>query len=88
MLKTRFFEVADERGIRYSWIARQMGYTKEYLSRVKHGVMPITEEFQRRACALFTDVPSEALFFEADGESIHHSVMPITVEAEKEAIPA
>lgn len=62
-IRTRFFEIADERGIRYTWLAKQLGYTPEYLSRIKHGTFPITAEFQRRACELFSDVPANDLFF-------------------------
>lgn len=63
MVRTRLFEIVDERGIRYRWLAAKMGYTPEYISRVKTGTAPITEEFQRRACALFSDVPADILFF-------------------------
>lgn len=81
MLRTRFFQIADERGIRYNWLASQLGYTPEYLSRIKHGFFPITDEFQRRACAIFADVSPDALFFDVSGESNHHSV-----NEDKEAI--
>lgn len=77
MLRTRLFAIADERGIRYKWLAQQMGYTQEYLSRVKHGRGPITEEFRRRACLVFSDVPETTLFFVADDEQNHRSMTPV-----------
>lgn len=79
MLRTRLFEIADQRGIRYAWMADQLGYTREYLSRIKHGVAPITDEFQRRACALFPDVQPGTLFFDDDGGEFHHSVDKVAI---------
>lgn len=74
MRRTRLFEIADERGIRYAWIATQLGYSREYLSRIKHGDEPVTDEFQRRASLLFSDVPTETLFFEDGGSQENQSV--------------
>ncbi len=75
MRRTRLFDIADERGIRYNWIAAQLGYSREYLSRIKHGDEPVTDEFQRRASVLFSDVPVEVLFFEDSGSPKNHSVL-------------
>lgn len=82
MRKTRLFEIADERGIRYKWIAAQLGYTPEYLSRIKHGDEPVTAEFERRACGLFADVPAEFLFFDAAGSHENHSVLTVSSKVE------
>lgn len=79
MLRTRLFEIADERGIRYTWLAKQLGYTPEYLSRIKHGTYPITEEFRRRVCALFANLDPDTLFFVESGDKEHHSVTSIAV---------
>lgn len=64
MLRTRLFDIADERGVRYTWLADRLGYTKEHLSRVKGGTRAITEEFQRRVCELFPDLAVADLFFD------------------------
>lgn len=74
MRKTRLFQIADARGIRYKWIAGQLGYTPEYLSRIKHGDEPVTDEFQRRVCVLFPDVAPEELFFVDGGSTKNRSV--------------
>lgn len=79
MERTRVFEIADKRGIRYNWIAQQMGYTPEYLSRIKGGTYPITEEFRRRACDLFSDVDPGLLFFDDDVDSSQHSLTKVAV---------
>lgn len=78
MRKTRLFQIADARGIRYKWIAGQLGYTPEYLSRIKHGDEPVTDEFQRRVCVLFPDITPEELFFMESGSSKNRSVLSET----------
>lgn len=78
MRRTRLFDIADERGIRYNWIAAQLGYSREYLSRIKHGDEPVTDEFQRRASVLFSDVPVEVLFFDDSGSHENHSVLSVS----------
>ena len=64
MLRTRLFDIADERGVRYTWLAAKLGYSKEFLSRVKGGTRAITPEFQRRVCELFPDIAPNTLFFD------------------------
>lgn len=73
-MRTSLFQIADEMGIRYTWLAEKLGYTVEYLSRIKHGRVPITDEFQRRVCLLFPDIDPAVLFFAGDGSHANHSV--------------
>jgi len=75
-VKTNMFKIADDRGIRYTWLAGKLSYTPEYLSRIKHGAVPITEEFQRRVCELFPEIPMTELFFEGD-VSIHNHLVRV-----------
>lgn len=74
MLRTRLFEIIDARGIRYRWLAEKMGYSPEYITRVKSGAKPITDEFRRRACALFPEIPESLLFFADSVDSSQHSL--------------
>lgn len=38
-----------ESGRTVTWLAKEMGYTRPYVSNVLNGVDPLTEEFQERA---------------------------------------
>lgn len=62
--------------MRYTWLAKRLGYRPEYLSRIKHGTEPITQEFQRRVRALFPDVPPEALFFDDHTQEVRTATAP------------
>lgn len=35
-------------GFRHAWVAQQLNYTPQYLSRVLNGKSPVTESFRQR----------------------------------------
>lgn len=65
MLKTRVFEIAEERGITLTWLAKRYGITLYSLSRIKSGENPISRKFIEKSCEIF-DMPLSALFFVED----------------------
>ncbi|RJQ43352.1 MAG: XRE family transcriptional regulator [Gaiellales bacterium] len=64
-IKTKVFEIAEARGIKQSWLAKQYGMTQETLSRIKRGEVRISRRFMEKSCEIF-DMPLSALFFVVD----------------------
>lgn len=60
--RTNLREVMAERGQRYDWLARRMGYTRQYVYLVLGGKRALSDEFVRRACDVL-GLPESALFF-------------------------
>ena len=48
----------EGRGLRHWWVASQLGYSAQYLSRVLNGANPVTQEFRQR-CHDLLGVPDE-----------------------------
>ena len=48
----------SDRGIKHSWAARRLGYTKAYFSRVINGRDPLTAAFRLR-CREILGVPDD-----------------------------
>lgn len=66
--QSRIKEVLREQGRSQIWLARQMGYTPKYISRMLFPIerrvgRPYNPEFVRRACAALL-MPESALFFD------------------------
>ena len=49
----------DAEGRRLEWLARQAGYTPEYVSRVKNGRVPLTGPFRARCAEVLGRTDSE-----------------------------
>jgi transcriptional regulator with XRE-family HTH domain len=48
-----------------TWFASRMNYTREYVSLVKSGRRPVTDEFRRRASGVL-NLPAQVLFLRSD----------------------
>jgi hypothetical protein len=59
------FALLDERGVRYSWLADQTGYSKQHVWNVSSGVFAPGPKF-RAACARVMGLPESDLFHPAD----------------------
>jgi transcriptional regulator with XRE-family HTH domain len=55
------FAILAEQGRSLTWLASRMHYTREYISLVKSGKRPVTDEFMRRAAAVL-GLPTQVLF--------------------------
>lgn len=55
----------EQRGVKHNWIAQQLGYSPQYLSRVLNGTNPLTPEFRQR-CATILAVPDAVWGGDAD----------------------
>ena len=47
-----------DHGIKHTWAAKRLGYTKQYFSRVINGLDPLTDKFKRR-CKEILEVPHD-----------------------------
>lgn len=65
-IKTRVFEVAESRGLRWDWLARQYGLTPSALSRIKNGHNPISRKFMEKSLELFPEKSLADLFYAED----------------------
>lgn len=65
VLRTRVFEVAEQRGLRQDWLAARYGISPATLSRIKAGDQPISRKFIEKSCEIF-ELPLSALFFVED----------------------
>lgn len=69
VLRTRVFDIAEERGIKLTWLASQYGISPERLSRIRSGEQPISRKFIEKSCEIFA-LPLSALFFVEDVRDI------------------
>ena len=58
---SRLFQYLDEKGIVMAWLARQCGYSDNYLTLIKTGRKPATSTFARKASAAL-GLPMSLLF--------------------------
>lgn len=61
----RLFAILADQGRSLTWLASRMNYTREYVSLIKSGKRPVTDEFVRRAASVL-GLPANELFLRAD----------------------
>ncbi len=64
-IRTRVFDICEERGIKMGWLARRLGITGKSLSRIKGGEAPISRKFIEKSCEIF-GMQLQDLFFVED----------------------
>jgi plasmid maintenance system antidote protein VapI len=65
MTKTKFRAFLDERGIRYSWLADQLGVSRPHLSYILDGQRPVTDAMAARLADIY-GVPASTFQEETD----------------------
>ncbi len=66
-MKTSLFDWAYHQGLSLGQLSEMTGYTREHLSRIKHGRWPITEQFVARIVLRLGDWARE-MFYDEDEE--------------------
>jgi transcriptional regulator with XRE-family HTH domain len=76
---SRLFQFLEEKGIVMAWLARQCGYSENYLTLIKTGRKPATDAFAKKVSAVL-GLPMSLLFLpiELSGRNDSLSEMAVT----------
>lgn len=74
---SRLTEILDARGIKYAWLARQVGYQRAYLSHVKAGRYSPSATFRARAAQVL-GLPEDVVFFPLPVQDSDETELPRT----------